>query len=128
MYRYTFPKEEKLKSSKKIAFLFKEGRNVFSYPLKFIYTFSEIPDAALPKMAVSVSGKIFKKATDRNLIKRRLRESYRLHKGELSEKLTASDMQLEGMFIFVGKEILSYEEISKGMRGILAKLKKQENL
>lgn len=125
MSKYSFPKEEKLKSSKAISYIFREGQNVFSYPLKFIFIITEQPEASNPKIAVSVSGKNFRKATERNLIKRRLRESYRLNKPFIAQTCIHSNLQLTGMFIFVGKEILSYNEITKGMLGVFSKLKKQ---
>lgn len=125
MSKFSFPKEEKLKSTKTISKLFKEGSGAFSYPVKFVYSISKVDVFSNPKVAVSVSGKIFKRATDRNLLKRRLRESYRLNKNILTENLVSRNLHLQGMFIFIGKEICTYDEIAKGINGVLQKIHRQ---
>ena len=73
-----YPPKEKLKNKIDISLLFEKGK-WFSYKELSIIS---IPKDNLEnqKVGVSVSKKFFKKAVDRNRIKRLLRESYRLHK------------------------------------------------
>ena len=78
--RYTFGKEEKLKSKKLIEQLFAEGKSVTVYPIKLIYLKVDHQGNYPVKAAVSASKRKIKKAIGRNKIKRLLRECYRKHK------------------------------------------------
>lgn len=80
MRKYTFPKDEKLTSEKLIKELFDKGSSFYLYPFKVFYM--PHPDQGLPihQVLITVSRKLFPRAVDRNLIKRRMREAYRLNK------------------------------------------------
>jgi len=88
--RFTFNKQEKLKSKKLIERLFTEGKSVSIYPLKLVYLKVEHSSEYVVQAGVSVSKRKFKKAVDRNRIKRLIRECYRKNKhivyGNLKEK------------------------------------------
>lgn len=122
MAQYSFPSEEKLKSSKLISKLFNEGNSHFSYPIKFLYLLEKPQQWAKPQASVSVSSKTFKKAVDRNLIKRRMREAFRLNKSDLLDIMKAENVSFYGMFIYVAKEVLSYQEIENGISKIIQKM------
>ena len=74
-------------------------------------------------MAVSVPKRLFKRAVDRNLLKRRIREAYRLQKPVFLEFLQASGLSLLVVIQYRGREIESYQTIEKKMRKALDKLK-----
>ena len=76
-------------------------------------------------MTVSVSKKRFKRAVDRNRVKRLVREAYRLNKGALFEELAAEEQQLAWMIIFVGKELPEYQQVEKAMKKLLRKFLRQ---
>ena len=78
--KFTFNKKDRLKSQKLIEKLFLEGKSVSSFPLKLIYLKTQVSGAHVIKAGVSVSKRNFKKAVDRNRIKRLLRECYRLNR------------------------------------------------
>jgi ribonuclease P protein component len=107
---FTYPKEEKLKSKKSIEILFSEGKSVSKYPLRLVYAENTIEEKELIKFGVSVSKKYFKKAVDRNRLKRILRECYRLNKHLLVDTIQ-KPMSL--MFFYQSKEVLSYQEINE---------------
>jgi ribonuclease P protein component len=71
---------------------------------------------------VSVSKRYFKKAVDRNKIKRLIREAYRLQKNELESHLIDSNQKLSLFLIYTGKDIPSYQQISDGCEMIIKKL------
>lgn len=107
---FTYSKEEKLKSKKTIALLFSEGKSVSKYPLRLVYAENHFEREKRIKFGVSVSKKYFKKAVDRNHLKRILRECYRLNK-HLIEDAVAKPTAF--MFFYQTKEVLSYQEINE---------------
>ncbi|MBK9108751.1 MAG: ribonuclease P protein component [Saprospiraceae bacterium] len=114
---YTFPARLRLKSRKQIEQLFEEPASRFSHPLLIKYRSTQgdlFFNIADPQLAISVSKRTFKLASDRNLLKRRIREAYRLH---WSSYLSGKPLSL--MFIYVGKTKLSYLEIEKAMIRLL---------
>lgn len=74
------------------------------------------------QVGFAVSGRSFKRAVDRNRIKRLGREAYRLNKHELYETLKAKEMQMQVFFVFIGKTLPNFEEVEKAMKSILEKL------
>ncbi|MCG6188247.1 ribonuclease P protein component [Maribellus maritimus] len=119
---YTFKKKEKLCSKKMIDQLFSEGVSFISFPLKVIYLPCELPVKNKVQIGFSVSKKNFKKAVQRNLLKRRMREAYRLNKHLLTEK--EAEKQLAIFVIFIGKKILDYNTIEQSMIKSLTKCSK----
>jgi ribonuclease P protein component len=98
----SFPKEEKLKNKKHISLLFDKGKWFSHGELRIIYLpFENIEGVEKQKVGVSVSKRYFKKATDRNQIKRWLREAYRLNKALFIE--TFGEQSL-AMIFFVSKK------------------------
>jgi len=109
---YTLNKSERLKSRKQIEQLFKEGKRLSVSPFLIYYLLGALSanDSRLStRFAVGVSSKNFKKAVDRNRIKRLIRESYRLQKPNFSNALKANNQQLSLFFIFTGKELPDYK-------------------
>jgi ribonuclease P protein component len=119
MGKFTFRKEEKLKSEKNIQELFTRGSSFYLFPFKVLVLPSPDPRARFHQVLISVSKRNFKRAVDRNLIKRRFREAYRLQK----EALPLSPRLIIG-FIYTHKEILQAEEIAKKTLQALRKIPK----
>jgi ribonuclease P protein component len=120
--RYRFGREQKLKSRKLIGKVFSEGKSSYSHSLKAIWL-TENPFHFL-QVGVSVSSRYFKKATDRNRIKRLMREAIRLQKQELESVLTANGKQLSLFLLYNGNDMPQLDDISKDFDIIAKKIKK----
>ncbi len=119
-HRFFLKKEERLCSRKQIENLFSEGEPFNDYPLKVIFTHSDFSGDFPARVAFAVSKKLFKKAVDRNLIKRRMREAYRLNKQILlsEDKFSKKDI----FFIYTGRKISGFTEIENSMKRSLSRL------
>lgn len=107
--RYTFHKHERLCSRKVMESIFESGKAINENPMRLLWMESS-PDENLPlKIAISVPKKFFKKAVDRNKIKRQIREAYRLNKHTILPMLENSGKKFSAIIIFTGKEPLSYQ-------------------
>lgn len=118
-----FYKEERLCSKKSLDLLFKKGSSFLLYPYRATYFF----DAQLSKfpvqVVINVAKKRYKHANDRNLVKRRTREAYRLQKSTLLYEPLANKEQLLLLGLqYVGKKIYPYEFLEKRLGQLLKKL------
>lgn len=121
----TFTRAERLKSRKIIGKLFSHGQSFGAYPLRVVFAETENnTDEALVQVTFSVPKKRFKKAVERNKIKRKIREAYRLKKHKLYRKLEGREQQLALMFIYTGKELFDYAEIEKAVGKVIWRLGK----
>lgn len=116
--KFTFNKKEKLKSEKLINRLFAEGQSVVAYPLRLVYLPVVFDDGVQVKTGVSVSKRNFKKAVDRNRIKRLLREAYRLEKGKYFNNFSAS---YAFMILYIGKDGTDFDTIEQKMKELFQK-------
>ncbi len=112
----TFKKDEKLSSEKWIKELFAKGSSFYLHPFKVITL--PHPNPTCPnQVLISVPARTFKRAVDRNIIKRRIREAYRLHKHEL-----ISNQKRLIAYIYTAKEILPSALIHQKLPLTLAKI------
>lgn len=125
--RKTFNSEEKLKKKNLITELFASGKSISGFPLKMIYLQYDHSSSFKVQAGVSVSKRNFKKAVDRNRIKRLMRESYRKNKHLIYNDEDTKKYIM--MFIYQGNKELSYQVIEEKMRLLLEKfLQKQKPL
>lgn len=119
--RFTLGKTERLKSRKLIERLFKEGKSINIFPFRVLYLFPEENIRCL-QAGFSASSRNFKKATDRNRIRRLTKEAYRLQKNDLSAILEKNSKHLIVFFIYTGKELPDYKTTEEKMALVLQKL------
>jgi ribonuclease P protein component len=120
--RFGLPATERLKSRKQIDALFAARKGFAVFPIRVMYRF--FPDAEQPglQIGVSASKRSFKKAVDRNRIKRLLREAYRLQKEDVQEQLKVAGRRGVVFFLYTDKTITSFAEINAAMTKCLKKL------
>ena len=117
--RFTFQKSERLTGKKSIEELFKNGSSFYIHPIAL--KFSLVDTSASHRVLFAVPKRSLKKAVDRNLVKRRLREAYRLNKHQLSPK---NNSFYNLAFIYADAKILSFEEIENKLCQLLKRLEK----
>ncbi len=120
--RNSFTKQERLCSFKEIDNLIKKGKSFYCFPFKVIsinYPAESADENITNSIIVSVPKRNFKKAVKRNLLKRRIRESYRLNKSIL---YNSSAGKHHILFVYIAKEVLEYQKIESKMKEILKNL------
>jgi ribonuclease P protein component len=121
---YTFKKEERLCSKKLIEELFHNGSSFLLYPFRIVWLSHILPAEVPVQVVINVPKRRFKKAVHRNLIKRRIREVYRLNKSaELYSFLQIHSAQLLLGIQYVGKDISEYAFIERKFKLALVQLK-----
>ena len=118
---HRFGRDEKLKSKKVIQHLFDEGSNIKVYPLMIFYSFQQ-SDKCNIRVGFSVSKKKFKRAVDRNRIKRMMRETYRLNKSDLHEVVAQSGQSLNIMMIYLQNSQIDYDKLNLKMKEVIGQL------
>ncbi len=123
-----FRKEERLKSAKKIQSLFVSGKSLFKFPVKLAYRIENPEEGGRTeiKAAFSVPKKRIKKAVDRNKVKRRMREAYRLNKMVLWDDVEGEVINISLMWIYVSEEILDYSVVEKAIKDLIRQLQVKE--
>ena len=119
----TFTKEERLCSRKSLDLLFKNGSSFLLYPFRVSYLFVDTPHEFPVQVVINVAKKRYKRAVDRNLIKRRTREAYRLQKSvQLYEPMGSSEKVLLLSVQFIGKQIYDYSFFEKKLSLVFKKI------
>jgi ribonuclease P protein component len=123
---HTLNKSERLKGHTDIRALFDKGEKIKVFPLTVFYLLEIRKDSVNTtsplKMGVAVGTRNFKRAVDRNLLKRRVREAYRLQNEELKQRLLASPFDLNLFFVYGDNQINEYATISSAVKKMLDKL------
>jgi ribonuclease P protein component len=129
--QFTLGKEERLKSRKQIEQLFDKGKSIVITPFRVYFLIDEMLNAqrSIPiaigfnvQFGVGVSARNFKKAVDRNRIKRLAREAWRLQKNEIAKKAKEAQRKLNVFFIYTGKELPDFKTVKDKVAIALKKL------
>lgn len=127
----SYSSQEKLKSRKALESLFTGGKSFSVFPVKVFYTLDPVEAGALREVPVNagvgVSSKNFRKAVQRNRIKRLLREAYRTQKQAL-QAAVKEEQHVSVFFLYIGKELPEYaplkESMGKALERLIEKLNK----
>lgn len=124
--RYTLSKEERLSWKRYIDLLFAKGQSFVAFPLRVVYLPVEEESLVPVSILISVPKKRFRRAVKRNLIKRQIREAYRVRKYDLIDPLVKKNKRMLVAFLYLDKEIRSFVEMEKAMTKALTVLSCKE--
>jgi ribonuclease P protein component len=109
----TFKKNERLSGQKIIELLFSEGRSFAVFPFRMVWMENKLDETSPAKVLITVSKKKFKRAVDRNLIKRRIREAYRRHKTDFYNFLDDKKIHCDIVLLYNADTILTFKELEE---------------
>jgi ribonuclease P protein component len=118
--RHRYGKKDKLKSRKLIEKVFANGKSIYAGNVKAVYLLGA--GESTLQAGVSVSSRLFKKAVDRNRIKRQMREVYRLQKQSLLDHLEKTERKASIFLIYNGKQLPDYQELYQQCDAVLKKM------
>jgi ribonuclease P protein component len=126
---HTFRKNERLCSKAIIEALFNHSKSFLVYPVKVVYLelndqLEKFSDSPLQAM-MSVSKKKFRKAAQRNKIKRLMRESYRMNKNELTSLLCEKNKKVAVGLIFIGDAVPDFSYLQSKIILVIKRLSQE---
>jgi ribonuclease P protein component len=126
--QFTFQKKDKLKSRKQTQFLFAKGQSMNAFPIKLIYTL-ESNEPGSVQTGVGAPSRTFRKAVDRNRVKRLLREGYRLERPEFitSSVDALNKLRVNLFFLYTDATVISQKEIQEKIKQLLSRLSEKIN-
>jgi ribonuclease P protein component len=120
--RQTFRKTERLCSRKILEDLSSKGKRIQYQQLRLVWSPATFTFTTPVQAAFTVPKKNFKHAVIRNRIKRRMKEAYRKNKSSLYSLISQKNLQFALLFVFTGKEILTYSDTEQQTTSILKRL------
>lgn len=119
---FRFPAQERLTNKKEIDFLFKKGASFFIYP--FHVFVARTNDNSVPiRILITASKRKFRKAVDRNHLKRLMREAYRKNNGELKNNWEKQPTGLLLAFVYAGGKKMDAVSVEKKTCEVINRLR-----
>jgi ribonuclease P protein component len=126
---FTYQKSDKLKSRKQTQHLFSTGQAINVFPIRLIYTIEPLATAlemgspsSLLQAGVGAPSRTFRKAVQRNRVKRLLREAYRLEKPNFLSQAALDNKRVNLFFLYTDASVLAQLEIQAKVKEALALL------
>lgn len=116
LYKY-----EKLCSRTAINNIFQSGKSVICYPLRAAYSINEKEETPV-QFLITIPKKKIRKAVNRVLLRRRVREAYRLNKKSFVSYFKEKDISLKIAFIYLSDEINDYATIESKVQALMKKI------
>ncbi len=123
---FTYQKKDKLKSRKQMQFLFSKGTAITMHPIRLLYTIEKGEAGIFPngllQAGVGAPSRQFRKAVQRNKVKRLLREGYRLEKPNFTNSINLTNTRLNLFFLYLDAQVQTQQQIQATINLILQKL------
>ena len=113
---------ERLRGETRIERLFSEGRSFVVYPFRVVYRQEPLRAESTAALMTSIPKKKFKRAVKRNLLRRRVKEAFRLNKTPLNTRLETLGISLDMAILYLDKELLPYTLLASRMQELLGRL------
>lgn len=123
--RFTFEKAERLTHKILIGKLFSEGNGFTCYPFRVVWKAADLHSEYPAQVAITVSKRNFKHAVKRNLLKRRIREIYRLNKHKLYEELERKEVQIAFMLVYLPKKIMETKDMEEQLKKAMQRIPRE---
>jgi ribonuclease P protein component len=124
--KFTYQKKDKLKSRKQMQFLFSKGTAINMHPIRLLYTIEKAEDGIFSdgvlQVGVGAPSRQFRKAVQRNKVKRLLREGYRLEKPNFTNSINLTNTRLNLFFLYVDANVQTQQQIQATIKLLLQKL------
>ena len=121
----TFPKNERLCGKTTIDNLFANGRFIKDPFFRLVWSTEEFDNDTIAQTLIVVPKKYIKNAANRNIVKRRIREAFRIYKSSLYTKIKSKKQQLSIALIYHEQEIFPYKIIEEKIKLILGRLSEE---
>ena len=118
----SFKKDERLFGKKSIDRIFREGESFFVYPFKVYWLLTPAGSKYPAQVLIGAGKRAFKRAVDRNKVKRQIREIYRLHKTSWYEFLGERNQNCAIALIYTPNVQIEYQDMEKKIKLIFRRL------
>ena len=122
---FEFPKKQKLCNETAIKEMFSNGNSFVIHTIRLVWKEQVNSDDVVIKSIIVVPKKQLKLAADRNIVRRRMKEAYRLNKSTIENSLKNKGKQLNIAIVYQNDKRLSYKVIEEKIKLILVRLREE---